>query len=66
MEEDPKKPASTAATVTINGRGPIRIEGCFELVAASGEQLEVKDHLVKVCGCGRSANMPLCDGSHKR
>ncbi|WP_320054505.1 CDGSH iron-sulfur domain-containing protein [uncultured Acetobacteroides sp.] len=64
--EDQKKAAEPAATVTINGRGPIRIEGCFELVDSSGAKLPVTDNLVKICGCGRSQHMPLCDGTHKK
>lgn len=64
--EDQKKTAEPAATVTINGRGPIRIEGNFELVDPSGTKIFVKDDMVKICGCGRSQNMPLCDGTHKK
>ncbi len=64
--EDQKKTAEPAATVTITGRGPIHIEGRFELIEASGAKLAVENNLIKICGCGRSQNMPLCDGTHKK
>lgn len=64
--ENEKKPSDTAATVTITGRGPIHIEGRFDLIDKSGAKFVVDNDLVKICGCGRSQNMPLCDGSHKK
>lgn len=63
MEE--KKDESCLAVVSINGRGPIKIEGKFELVSASGEKVMYDGEYVKICGCGRSEKMPICDGTHK-
>ncbi len=56
----------TPTVVTINGRGPIRIEGKFELVDSSGLKVFVDNDIVKICGCGRSETMPICDGTHKK
>ena len=56
---------SVSAVVTINGRGPIRIEGTFELVNAAGIHTDI-DGTIKICGCGRSLEKPICDGSHKK
>lgn len=65
MEEE-QRDDSCLAVVTITGRGPIRIEGKFELVDTNGVRVFVNDDTVKICGCGRSATMPICDGAHKR
>ena len=65
MDEKTKE-SCNAATVTINGRGPIRIEGSFELVDPNGVKVSITDSMVKICGCGKSQTMPICDGAHKR
>jgi len=64
MEEE--RDESVLATVTINGRGPIRLEGKFELTDTNGVKVFIEDQTIKICGCGRSATMPICDGAHKK
>ena len=63
---DAEKTETIPATVTITGRGPIRIEGHFEIIDQNGAKRIVDNETVKICGCGRSAEMPICDGAHKR
>jgi hypothetical protein len=53
-----------AASVTVYPDGPLVVRGDFELRDADGERLDAA-HTVALCRCGRSAQKPFCDGSHK-
>ena len=44
--------------------GPIVVKGEVELTTDEGQKLETKP-VFSLCGCGKSANMPYCDGAHK-
>jgi CDGSH-type Zn-finger protein/nucleotide-binding universal stress UspA family protein len=44
--------------------GPLWLEGGIPLQRSDGIQLETRNR-VTVCRCGKSANKPLCDGSHR-
>jgi len=44
--------------------GPLRVTGPFTLLGAGTGQA-VAGARVKLCRCGRSANKPFCDGSHR-
>ncbi len=60
------KPESVAATeVKILEDGPIIIKGIFTLTADDGTELK---HMksVSLCRCGKSDNMPFCDGNHRK
>jgi CDGSH-type Zn-finger protein len=54
-----------STTVQVKDRGPLMVEGDFELRAANGEVL-VRAIRVALCRCGASARKPFCDGSHNR
>lgn len=65
----------TRATVTGMGetriaarpRGPLVVEGPFELSDAAGRPIDVSGRKrVLLCRCGNSRTTPLCDGSHNR
>jgi len=43
--------------------GPIWVRGGIPVEAADGTVYEARNR-VTLCRCGRSGNMPLCDGSH--
>jgi CDGSH-type Zn-finger protein len=43
--------------------GPIWVRGGIPIEAADGNVYEVRNR-VTLCRCGRSENMPFCDGSH--
>jgi CDGSH-type Zn-finger protein len=64
----PITPAIT--TVTWKPSGPCIIEGPVVIRNNDGDILipppTKHPGQVKLCGCGRSANKPFCDGSHKR
>ena len=52
--------------LTINNNGSLRVEGDFEIVDMQGNAYGLGGRtLVSLCRCGRSANKPFCDGSHK-
>lgn len=54
-------------SLRVRHRGPLVVEGDFEIVGADGERLELGDaKKVKLCRCGQSRNRPFCDGSHYR
>lgn len=43
--------------------GPIWVRGCIPIEAADGTLWETRNR-VTLCRCGKSGNMPFCDGSH--
>ncbi len=50
----------------INNNGSVKIEGDFEIVDVNGNAYGLQGRtVVSLCRCGRSANKPFCDGSHK-
>lgn len=55
-----------SATVKVKARGPLVIEGDFEVVDPQGQALCAGLKKVALCRCGASKARPLCDGSHHR
>jgi CDGSH-type Zn-finger protein len=56
----------TKTRLTINNNGSIKVDGDFEIVDASGNVYGLMGRtIVSLCRCGRSANKPFCDSSHK-
>jgi CDGSH-type Zn-finger protein len=52
--------------LTINSNGSVKIDGDFEIVDMAGNPYGLQGRtIVSLCRCGRSANKPFCDGSHK-
>ena len=52
--------------VTITTNGSVKIEGDFEIVDANSNSYGLQGRtVISLCRCGRSANKPFCDGSHK-
>ena len=52
--------------ITPNSNGSLRIEGDFEIVDMNGNAYGLQGRtVVSLCRCGRSANKPFCDASHK-
>ncbi len=45
-------------------RGPLWVTGGLPIIRSDGIALERRNR-VMLCGCGRSHNKPLCDGSHR-
>ncbi|WP_337062524.1 CDGSH iron-sulfur domain-containing protein [Kineococcus sp. G2] len=53
-------------TVTVCPGGPLLLRGPVTLLDGDGSPLEPGRKTVALCRCGRSAEPPFCDGSHKR
>src|SRR6478735_9370333 len=52
--------------ITINNNGSVKLDGDFEIVDVNGNAYGLQGRtIVSLCCCGRSANKPFCDGSHK-
>jgi CDGSH-type Zn-finger protein len=62
--------ADSPITITCKPRGTIVIAGTVVLHDVDGNVIPQPPPkhpgILKLCGCGRSANRPFCDGSHKR
>lgn len=56
---------SNKTKVTAIENGPLMIEGHFMVKGVDGNLLPPADK-VFLCRCGKSANKPFCDGSHKK
>ena len=53
--------------ITIKDNGPLRVEGSFTLVDAEGTTYDLGDKTaISLCRCGKSVNLPFCDGAHGR
>ncbi|MDP1829332.1 MAG: CDGSH iron-sulfur domain-containing protein [Archangium sp.] len=55
-----------SAKLQVKHRGPLVVEGDFELRDADGAPLALPGPKVALCRCGASARKPFCDGSHNR
>lgn len=62
-DKNSDKPIS--AEIKVPGHGPIKVFGNFEIFK-EGKKLVYDGDSVEFCGCGRSENLPFCDGTHKR
>lgn len=52
--------------ITVNNNGSVKLDGDFEIVDVNGNAYGLQGRtIVSLCRCGRSANKPFCDGSHK-
>jgi CDGSH-type Zn-finger protein len=61
-------PPSIAIVESPEGKlapGPFWVRGGIAIESADGEKYEIR-HRVTLCGCGRSANKPFCDGTHRQ
>ncbi|HUW07614.1 MAG TPA: CDGSH iron-sulfur domain-containing protein [Williamwhitmania sp.] len=65
MEESKDKEKGISAEIKVPGHGPIKVYGNFEIFK-EGKKLEFDGDSVEFCGCGRSENLPFCDGTHKK
>lgn len=56
--------ASGVVRVRVDPHGPTYIDGPVEVVVDGGSPVLVDRFRVAICACRRSAQYPLCDGSH--
>jgi CDGSH-type Zn-finger protein len=56
----------TKTKLIVNSNGSLKVQGDFEIVDMNGNAYGLQGRtLVSLCRCGKSANKPFCDGSHK-
>ena len=60
-EKIPEQPV----TVKIMRDGPIVIKGSFEFINSDNKKV-VSDSIISICRCGKSDQMPFCDGHHRK
>ena len=63
----PKEESTTqmAAEVEVLENGPLLVKGTIAVVHTNGTR-EVRERRTSFCRCGRTGNIPFCDGSHKK
>jgi uncharacterized Fe-S cluster protein YjdI len=62
---DYKKEAVSSLKIKMVRNGPLLVDGSAQIFGADGNFIKESSHIV-LCGCGRSSNRPLCDGTHMR
>lgn len=51
--------------LSIRRRGPLVVEGDFELYGPDGNRIDVRGVTkIRLCRCGHSKRPPLCDNAH--
>jgi CDGSH-type Zn-finger protein len=53
-------------TIRALKNGPYEVSGRPSLVDFEGAGYPVEEDPIYLCRCGRSANKPFCDGTHKK
>jgi CDGSH-type Zn-finger protein len=55
-----------ATKITVNGNGPLRVEGEFTILDTQGKEYGLAGRTsVSLCRCGLSQKKPFCDGAHR-
>ena len=54
-----------AASAQVMENGPLVVEGTLEITHTDG-QTETREGRSAFCRCGKTGNMPFCDGSHNK
>ena len=62
-DDDQDVEVARPAQVGVTDDGPLWVSGGIPVTTSGGEVIETRAR-VTLCRCGRSANKPLCDGSH--
>lgn len=60
-----RKPEHHGAEIKLQENGPAVIMGNCTLELENGEKKQLESPL-GICRCGKSSNMPFCDGSHAK
>ena len=70
MQNDHRPERSQVAdgiTIRLRDNGPMLIEGAVQILDAEGKPFAANPDkpVIALCRCGKSENMPYCDGHHK-
>ena len=63
IEPDLEPSISVVEIPSAKQSGPLWVKGGIPIESAAGWRYEVRNR-VTLCRCGRSRNMPFCDGMH--
>lgn len=63
--EEPKQNAMNETKIEVLNNGPLMVKGEIEVIHTDGST-EKKTRNTAFCRCGKTGNIPYCDGSHKR
>jgi CDGSH-type Zn-finger protein/uncharacterized Fe-S cluster protein YjdI len=63
-ESEPLENTGGPLEITSRKNRSYKVEGNVEIIAGSGKQIDRRT-MCGLCRCGKSSNMPFCDGSHK-
>jgi CDGSH-type Zn-finger protein len=67
MTDPAPSPTPRPTSIKAVQNGPLQLKGTFRLLDPTGEEYDLAgQRIVLLCRCGRSANQPFCDSSHKR
>lgn len=67
MTDPAPSPTTRPTSVKAVRNGPLQLKGTFRVLDHTGEEYDLAgQRIVLLCRCGRSANQPFCDSSHKR
>lgn len=53
------------AVVRVSPDGPLLVRGPLRLLDEQGQEVLTRRRVNALCRCGRSAEQPFCDGTHK-
>lgn len=63
-----EKETDNSVKIKLLSQGPLIIKGQFELIGSDGNVFLLSADQIKtgvaLCRCGKSQNMPFCDGAH--
>lgn len=63
MEQAKKE--NTPTVIKVIDGGPLKVSGNFILTDLKRDITEAPSEIL-ICRCGKSSEMPFCDGSHKK
>jgi CDGSH-type Zn-finger protein len=62
---DGARDATPVVTIKVRAGGPLKVSGPVRLVDHEGRPFPHSGDDLVLCRCGRSADKPFCDGSHR-
>jgi CDGSH-type Zn-finger protein len=61
-----KEEEMAGVTIKACNNGPYEVSGAVDLIDYEGARYTLEEPPIYLCRCGRSANKPFCDGTHKK
>ena len=61
----PTEAPAPAAEIRVMPDGPLVVRGEYRVIGIDGKEMK-KTKITTFCRCGKSMNMPFCDGTHRK